>query len=158
MFNHREKALRVKYKSSSWATNTTRSYNQQLKSTRKGSFVLYSCYTGILFFPSSPIFLRTCILPEVIGKWYTRKHFSPQGQSNKQPETGAFALAERTLTRKVFLVVILNVPLFLFLKDTLYLIELQKNQGKQKVKNQRKKKKSPIAPSPEMSFDFYLHV
>ena len=39
--------------------------------------------------PKLTKFWRTCILPEVLGKWYTRKHFMTANETDKQPERGS---------------------------------------------------------------------
>ena len=66
--------------------------------------------------PKFTKFWRTCILPEVLGKWYTSRHFMAQVQTDKQPEPGGiFAISKRTLLKKVSFVVIPNVPLFLLI-------------------------------------------
>lgn len=38
--------------------------------------------------PKLTIFWRTCVLPEVLAKWYTRKHFQSDGTTNNKPLNG----------------------------------------------------------------------
>ncbi|XP_068743620.1 uncharacterized protein [Montipora capricornis] len=50
--------------------------------------------------PKLTKFWRTCILPEVLGKWYTRKHFMAQVQTDKQPEPGGICYCRKNTTEK----------------------------------------------------------
>lgn len=50
--------------------------------------------------PKLTKFWRTCILPEVLGKWYTRKHFMAQVQTDKQPEAGGICYCRKNTDEK----------------------------------------------------------
>ena len=76
--------------------------------------------------PKLTKFWRACILPEVLGKWYTRKHFMAQVQTGKPPERGSICYCRKNTDEKVFFVVIPNVPLFLFIYHVSRLKAFQK--------------------------------
>jgi len=63
----------------------------------------------------------------VLGKWYSRKQFMPMSKVTNSQKQAAFAIAERKLMSKVFFVVILNVPLFLFIYHVSRLKAFQKH-------------------------------
>lgn len=53
--------------------------------------------------PKLTKFWRTCILPEVLGKWYTRKHFMANTQADKPPETGSICYCRMNTDEKTVL-------------------------------------------------------
>ena len=70
-------------------------------------------------------FWRTCILPEVLGKWYTSTSWLKSKLINNQKQV-AIAIEERTLMKKVSFVVIPNIPLFIFIYHVSRLKAFQK--------------------------------
>ena len=50
--------------------------------------------------PKLTKFWRTCILPEVLGKWYTRKHFLSHDEGNKPSDRDGICYCRRSITEE----------------------------------------------------------
>ena len=117
--------------------------------------------------PKLAKFWRTCILPEVLGKWYSRKHFMPHVQSDKQPETGSICYCRKKTDEQSVLCCNPKCPIVSFHLSCLKIESIPKTwhcphcrnltelKKSRKAKSEEpKKKKGPSAPNPAMSFDF----
>ena len=119
--------------------------------------------------PKLTKFWRTCILPEVLGKWYTRRHFMAHVQTDKQPEPGGICYCRKNTAEKGVLCCNPKCPIVSFHLSCLkiesipktyrtapiaepYWSEFKKSR-KAKMKESKGKKDSNV-PNPAMRYDF----
>lgn len=117
--------------------------------------------------PKLTKFWRTCILPEVLGKWYTTKHFMTQVQTDKEPVAGGICYCRKNTDEKDVLccdpkcpivsfhlsrVKIESIPKTCYCPHSRHLTEFKKSR-KAKIK-EPKKKEDPSVPNSAMSYDF----
>ena len=117
--------------------------------------------------PKLTKFWRTCILPEVLGKWYTRQHFMAQVQNDTQPEPGGISYCRKNNDDKGVLCRNPKCPILSFhlsclkiesIPNTWYYPHCRKLTEFKKSRTAKMKeseeKKDPSVPNPAMSYDF----